>query len=392
MRFLHLADLHLGKIVNGFNLLDDQRYALHEVVNLATEHEADAVVLAGDLYDKSQPSAEAVALFDEFLTELAKRGITCLAIAGNHDSAERVAYAGRLLRERGIIVSPRYDGPITKWTAEDAYGPVVFWLLPYIRPIDVRRAFPEHADEIGRDYTHAVHVALEACDMDPTERNVLVSHQFVTYAGAEPERSDSELSVGGLDNVDGHLFDRFDYVALGHIHGPQRIGRDTMRYAGSLLKYSYSEARQHKSAVLVDLGPKGTVDIELLPLPARHDLREIRGTVEQLTSLEALEAAAQAGAAPDDYIHAILTDEKPGLSDRERLRAAYPNLMGYEYDSSTAPRDRIDISPSGEEHAELSTQELFARFFEQMNDRPMSNAQKETAARAITAAEQNRNE
>lgn len=387
MKFLHLADLHLGKIVNGFNMLDDQRFALHALVEIAAERQVDAVVLAGDLYDKSQPSAEAVALFDEFLTELAHRQLTCLAIAGNHDSAERVAYAGRLLRESGIVVSPPYDGTVATWTAEDEHGPVTFWLLPFIRPIDVRRAFPDRADEIGRDYTQAMRAALDACELDTGQRNVLVAHQFVTYAGSEPARSDSELSIGGVDNVDGRLFDAFDYVALGHIHGPQRVGRDTMRYAGSLLKYSYSEARQRKSAVLVTLGTKGQTDIELIPLPARHDLREIRGSVEQLTSMEALAAAADAGAAADDYIHAILTDADPAPSDRERLRAAYPNLMGYEYESAEH-EGRSDGADAQDEAGEQppSPLELFSRFYEEMNGKPLDNDQHRIAEDAMTAA------
>jgi exonuclease SbcD len=387
MRFLHLADLHLGKIVNGFNMLNDQRFALHALVETAAERQVDAVVLAGDLYDKSQPSADAVALFDEFLTELAHRHLPCLAIAGNHDSAERVAYAGRLLRESGIVVTPPYDGAVTTWSTEDEHGPVTFWLLPFIRPIDVRRAFPDRSDEIGRDYTQAMRVALDACELDPTQRNVLVAHQFVTYAGAEPQRSDSELSVGGLDNIDGHLFDAFDYVALGHIHSPQRVGRDTMRYAGSLLKYSYSEARQHKSAVLVDLGAKGQVEIELIPIPARHDLREIRGSVEQLTSMEALAAAAEARAAPDDYIHAVLTDADPAPSDRERLRAAYPNLMGYEYESSTRGGDTGTAAAEYEEAEQPpSPLELFTRFYEDMNGKPLDDDQRQIAEDAMTAA------
>lgn len=390
MRFLHLADLHLGKIVNGFNLLDDQRYALHSVVELAENHSVDAVVLAGDLYDKSQPSAEAVALFDEFLTDLAQRRIPCLAIPGNHDSADRVAYAGRLLRESGIILPPRYDGSLAHWTTEDEFGPVTFWLLPYLRPIDVRRAFPERADEIGRNYTKALQVALEACQLDLQTRNVLIAHQFVTFADTEPERSDSELSVGGLDNVDGHVFDAFDYVALGHIHGPQRIGRDTMRYAGSLLKYSNSEARQCKSAVLVELGPKGSVGIQLLPIKARHDLRLIRGEIDQLTSLETMEAAARAGAAADDYVYAVLVSDKPGLTDRERLRAAYPNLMGYEYESPESETGAVRESIGEHAHQEPSPFELFDRFYQEMNGASLDRAQEETIRRALETALQGR--
>lgn len=375
MRFLHLADLHLGKIVNGFNMRDDQRFALEHILQRAHAEHVDAVVLAGDLYDKSQPSAEAVALFDWFLTALAQASLPCLAIPGNHDSAARVSYARQLLRDQGIVLAPIYDGTLCRWTAYDANGPVNFWLLPFVRPIDVKHAFPDHADAIGQDYTAALACALDACAIDTTERNVLVAHQFVTYAHTEPQRSDSELAIGGLDAVDGRVFDNFDYVALGHIHRPQQIGRPEMRYAGSLLKYSYSEARYAKSAVLVEMGPKGSVATTLVPIVSKHDLREIKGTVAELTSETALAAAAAAGCSNEDYIHALLTDKAPSLTDREQLRHAYPNLMGYEYLDSRADAPGIGAAAERAEPQRLDPSTLFLQFFQEMNGQEPSDAQ-----------------
>ena len=227
MKLLHIADLHIGKVVNGFPMIDDQKHALAGVLDAACRERVDALLMAGDLYDKSAPSAEAVSVLDWFLTSVADRGIPCFAIPGNHDSAERVAYAAGPLSRQGIYVAPLFDGAVAHFTLEDEAGPVTFWLLPFLKPAQVRPHFPEA--EIGSDYTAALKAVLNACPLEESERNVLLCHQFVTAGGAEPERCDSELSVGGLDHVDASAFDRFDYVALGHIHRPQRIGRDAVR-------------------------------------------------------------------------------------------------------------------------------------------------------------------
>lgn len=366
---------------------------LDQVVGLARSHKVNAVVLAGDLYDKSQPSAEAVALFDEFLTNLADAQIPCVAVAGNHDSAERVSYAGRLLARQGIHVAPVYDGTVTSWTATDEHGPVTFWLLPFLRPIDVRRALPDAAEAIGQDFTAATKAALDACPIDTAARNVLVAHQYVIYPGADVELSDSETVVGGLDCVDGHLFDRFDYVALGHIHTPQRVGRDTMRYAGSLLKYSLSEARRPKSAVLVDLGAKGDVNIELLPLRPLHDVRQISGTVDQLTSKEAVEANSTEGRSTDDYLYAVITEDYPASTDEARLRAVYPNLIGEDYTvllqhtTGTEGGAMADIAAL----RQLSPLDIFDRFFTDMNGTG-PNEEQQGIITAVFSAEYDRSE
>lgn len=250
MKLMHLSDLHLGKRVNEFSMLEDQRYILNQILELARREQVDGVLIAGDVYDKSVPSAEAVSLLDDFLVALAEDGRQVLLISGNHDSPERMAFGGRLMRSSGIHIAPVYNGRVEPVCLEDQYGPVRVYLLPFVKPAHIRRYFPDAAIE---SYTDALRIAVEAMDLDSSLRNLLVTHQFVTGAA----RCDSEeLSLGGSDNVDGAVFDPFDYVALGHIHSPQRVGRETMRYCGTPLKYSFSEIGQKKSATLIQLVPR----------------------------------------------------------------------------------------------------------------------------------------
>ena len=277
MRFLHLSDLHLGKRVCEFSMLDDQRYILEEILSLLDTRPVDAVLLAGDLYDKPVPPAEAVRLLDWFLTELADRKLPVFAISGNHDSAERVAFGAHLLAGSQVYVSPVFEGAPAPIPLTDAYGPVDIYLLPFLKPATVRHIYP---DEPIESYSDALGCVLRRCAPDPARRSVLVAHQFV--AGATACESE-EPSVGGLDCVDAALFDGFDYVALGHLHSPQKVGRDTLRYCGTPLKYSFSEAHQHKSATFVELGPKGEVTLSTAPLTPKHDLRELRGSYMELT-------------------------------------------------------------------------------------------------------------
>ena len=325
MKFLHLSDLHIGKMVNGFPLIDDQRFILEQICELAKSNHVDAVVLAGDIYDKSAPSSEAVALFDDFLTSIAGACISCFAVPGNHDSAERVAYASSLLARQGIYIAPVFDGALSHFELQDEFGACEFWLMPFLRPTDVKPHFPDQAERIGRDYTEAIKVVLGSCPIDPGKRNVLVAHQFVTSGSQSPERSDSELVLGGIDNVDASVFEDFDYVALGHIHRPQRIGAEHIRYAGSPLKYSFSEIRYPKSAALVTITEKHHVQTKLIPLEPMRDMREVKGPLESLISCAPHNHEAQ------DYIHAILTDEHPPIDALSRLRSAYPNLMGIDF-------------------------------------------------------------
>ena len=375
MRFIHLADLHIGKRVNGFPMLEDQRYILEQILERTKESAADAVIIAGDIYDKPVPSAEAVDLFDDFLVGLTKLGVMVFLISGNHDSAERISYAGRLLRESQVYISPRFDGTIHPISVSDDYGIVNVYLIPYIHPSLVRNAWPE--EKIG-SYDDAMRVLLEKSGADPNARNLAVVHQFVTAGGQSPEETDSEEKhVGGLDKVDASAFDAFDYVALGHLHGPQRIGRDTIRYAGSPLKYSFSEEKQNKSITLAELKEKGKVTYDLLPLEAKRDLRTVRGTFEEVTSPEF--TARRKG---DDYYRVILTDENDVPNALSRLRRRfYENMMILEYDNARTSSDVRIEAEEGEEEKEPI--EVLGDLYQMQNGREMSLLQKETAEKLI---------
>ena len=300
MRFAHISDLHLGKRLHEVSLLEDQAHILAEIRAALREEAPDAVLLAGDIYDKSAPSAEAVRLFDDFLSALSADGQMVFAISGNHDSAARVAYGGRIMAKSGVYLSaPEYRGEVFSAGLEDKDGRVDIYLLPFIKPIHVSLAFP---DEKIESYTDALRVAVGKMPIDPKRRSVLVAHQFVTGA----VRSESEeVSVGGLDNVDASVFAPFSYVALGHIHRPQNIGAVRIRYSGAPLKYSFSEAGDEKSITIVELDGKGAVSLRTIPLTPRHDLRELRDTYEALMKKENYE-----GTATDDYLHITLTDEE----------------------------------------------------------------------------------
>ena len=362
MRFLHLSDLHLGKRVCEFSMLDDQRYILEEILSLLDTRPVDAVLLAGDLYDKPVPPAEAVRLLDWFLTELADRKLPVFAISGNHDSAERVAFGAHLLAGSQVYVSPVFEGAPAPIPLTDAYGPVDIYLLPFLKPAMVRHIYP---DEPIESYSDALGCVLRRCAPDPARRSVLVAHQFV--AGAAACESE-EPSVGGLDCVDAALFDGFDYVALGHLHSPQKVGRDTLRYCGTPLKYSFSEAHQHKSATFVELGPKGKVTLSTAPLTPKHDLRELRGSYMELT-----DRRSYAGTATDDYLHITLTDEQDVPDALARLRVIYPNLMRLDYDNlRTRTQADLDAPAQTEQKTPL---EHFAAFYALQNNQPLSAEQ-----------------
>lgn len=364
MKLIHLSDLHLGKRVNDFSMLEDQQYILAEILQIIDREEPDGVLIAGDVYDKSVPSAEAVALLDDFLVRLSKRELRIFVISGNHDSPERMAFGGRLMERSGVHLAPVYDGRVEPVVLTDQYGPVKLYLLPFVKPSHVRRCFPER--EIAT-YTDAVAAAIEAMGVDTTVRNVLVTHQFVTGAA----RCDSEeLSVGGTDNVDAAVFDPFDYVALGHIHGPQQVGRETVRYCGTPLKYSFSEAGHKKSVTVVELGEKGAVTIRTIPLKPLRDMVELRGTYEALT----LRAFYEGTSYPHDYIHITLTDEEDIPDAVGKLRIIYPNLMKLDYDNK---RTRAGIHLEGAEDVpQKSPLELLEEFYSSQNGQPMSEEQR----------------
>lgn len=364
MKFLHLADLHLGKRVNGFSMLEDQAHILRQILAILDNEQPDGVLIAGDVYDKSVPSVEAVELLDGFLTELRTRGVPVLLISGNHDSPERLAFGGRVMDSCGIHISPVYNGALAPVTLHDTFGPVHVWLLPFVKPAHVRRWFPDADIE---SYTDAMAEAVAHMDIDTAARNVLVTHQFVT-GGA---RSGSEeLSVGGTDNVDSGVFAPFDYVALGHLHGAQHIGRETIRYAGSPLKYSFSEARQHKSVTVVTLGEKGDVQVRTAALTPLRELREIRGSYDELTARSFYEHTTYRS----DYLHLILTDEQDVFDAMSRLRTIYPYLMTLDYDNArTRAAGGMSVPAETERRTPL---ELFEALYQRQNHRPMSEVQR----------------
>lgn len=363
MKFFHLSDLHLGKRVNGYSMLADQQYILDEILKLAEAEAPDAVLLAGDLYDKGVPPTEAVTLLDDFLTALAARGIPVLGISGNHDSPERIAFAARLLRQSGVYLSPVYDGSILPIELTDEWGALRVYLLPFVKPAQVRRLFPQKTIE---SYTDAMAAAIEGMQLDPTVRNLLVTHQFVIGA----ERSDSEeLSAGGTDQVAGAVFADFDYVALGHLHAPQRVGRETLRYSGTPLKYSFSEVHHQKSVTVVEMREKGQTSIRTLPLTPLHDLREIRGNYDELMSRQTYEHTAR-----EDYLHITLTDEEDIPDGMRRLQTVYPNLMKVDYDNTrTRSRQTVAAIDTVER---LSPLELVEQFYTTQNNQPLSSQQR----------------
>lgn len=366
MRFLHLSDLHLGKRVNEFSMLEDQAYILKEILNIIDEQKVEAVLVAGDVYDKVIPSAEAVRLLDDFLTRIAARELPVFLISGNHDSAERVAFGSRLMSSRQIYLSPVFESDVEPITISDRYGEINIYMLPFVKPSLVKRVYPE--EEIIT-YQDAVNAAVQHMQIDTDKRNILLAHQFVTGAA----RCDSEeLSVGGVDDVDASIFDGFDYVALGHLHGPQKIGKETVRYSGTPLKYSFSEANQKKAAVIVDVEEKGKINIQQIPLVPKHDMREIRGTYMEVTALDFYKDMKT-----DDYLYITLTDEEDIPDAIGKLRTIYPNIMKLSYDNL---RTRAAVTVRGTaEVEEKSPMELLKEFYELQNNQPMTDEQEEIA-------------
>ena len=372
MKLFHLADLHIGKRVNEFSMIEDQKYILKRILDLAEEEKPDGIILAGDIYDKQIPSAEAVQVFDEFITRLAGRAIPVFIISGNHDSAERLAFGGRLLNSRGIYLSPVYDGSVTKIPLKDQYGTVWIHLLPFIRPSTVRHVFENEADLVT-DVQTAAETVIRHMEIDLKDRNILVAHQFVTGAS----RCESEdVQVGGLDNIDAAVFTPFDYTALGHIHSHQNVGTDRVRYCGTPLKYSFSEVDQEKSITVVELEKKGTVRTSLLPLKPLRDMRKLRGTYLELTDRSFYRDMNR-----EDYIQVTLTDEDDVPDGLQKLRVIYPNIMQLLYDNQrTKTTQEVDAAQAVEKKTEM---ELFYEFYELQNNQPMTQQQKDFAEQLI---------
>ena len=376
MKLIHLSDLHLGKRVNDFPMLEDQAYILDRILEIIDAEQPEAVLIAGDVYDKTIPSSEAVALLDDFLVKLADRSLAVLLISGNHDSPERLAFANRLMEGRGVYIAPVYHGEVTPVTLEDVHGLVDFWLLPFLKPVHLRRFFPEEGVE---SYTDAMACAIRHMPLDPARRNVLVTHQFVTGA----ERCESEeVSVGGADNVDASVFAPFDYVALGHLHGPQSIGEERVRYCGTPLKYSFSEVRHQKSVTVIELEEKGTLNLRAVPLTPKRDMVELRGGFAQISSPAFYEQVDR-----DAYVRVILTDENDIYGAMGQLRSIYPNLMRLDYDNL---RTRSGTAELEEADVKRNPLELFEEFYQQQNHQPMLEEQRGYLAELLEAIQEER--
>lgn len=362
MKFIHLSDLHIGKRVNEFSMIEDQKYILLEILSIIEKEGADAVLISGDIYDKSQPSNEAVNLFDEFIFRLSKLNVKTYIISGNHDSAEKLSFAYRFIEKSNVFISPVYNGEIKKHTLFDEWGKVNIYMLPFIKPINVKLQFE---DEEISSYTDAIKVAIKHMDVDENERNIILSHQFVTGA----IRSDSEeISLGGTDNVDVCAYDGFDYVALGHIHSPQKLVRDTVRYSGTPLKYSFSECRHNKSVTVVEMKEKGNVSITQIPLVPMRDMVEIKGKYDEVMAKSFYENLN----ADKDYFHITLTNEEDVADALLKLRTVYKNIMKLDYDNK---RTRAAATVDATASQSKSPLELFDELYEMQNGAKPSEEQ-----------------
>lgn len=376
MKFIHLSDLHLGKRVNEFSMLEEQEAILEQILDIVDSEKPDGIFIAGDIYDKSIPPAEAVSLFDKFIAKIAKRKTETFIISGNHDSPERIAFGSSVMNESGIHFSPVYDGNVKPFCIKDEHGEVFVYMLPFVKPTHVRRYFEN--EEIVT-YTDAVRVAVNAMNIDTSKRNVLITHQFVTGASV---CGDEEVSVGGTDNVNADVFKDFDYVALGHIHGAQNCGSERIRYCGTPLKYSLSEVNHAKSVTVVEMGQKGEFEVRTIPLTPIHDMSEVKGTFAELT-----DPSYYVGKSfKDHYLRIILTDENDVPEALGRLRNVYKNIMRLEYDNTRTRTDNLIVGTVDAETK--SAFELFGEFYFQQNNVEMSQEQKEYIRELIEKIEE----
>lgn len=362
MKFAHLSDLHLGKRLHQFSLIEDQKYILDEIVRLLEKENTDAVILAGDIYDKMYPSAEAVSLFDYFIVELSKIDVKILVISGNHDSAERIACLGEITKKAGLYLTPVYQGKVSPITLEDEFGKINIYLLPFIKPVHVRYFFKE---EKADNYTEALRIAIREMKINKEERNILACHQFVT--GASRTESE-EISVGGLDNVEAGVFKDFDYVALGHIHRAQEMGDKRIRYCGTPLKYSFSEAEDKKSLTIVETKEKGRLEIKEIPLTPLRDLVKIRGRFIELMNPENYPNLRR-----DSYLHVTVLEEEDVPEAFYRLSTVYPNLMQMVYENKRT-KSKAEVTVM-ENAGNSNPEDIFSRLYEEMNHQPLNEKQ-----------------
>jgi len=367
MKLFHLSDLHIGRRIGEISLYEDQKYIIDQILAYAETELPDGVLIAGDVYDKSIPSVDAVDLLDYFITELISRRLPVFMVSGNHDSPQRLNFGSRILDKSGIHIAGVFDGKPVKKTLADDFGDVDIYMLPYLKPALVR---PHFSNEIVT-YEDALRTVIDSIGIDINRRNILVAHQFVTSGSSQPELSDSEsISVGGLDNIDSSVFDRFDYVALGHIHKPQFINNEKIRYSGSPLKYSFSESLHDKSITVIELGKKHDLQIRTLPLVPLRDMRKIKGPVAELVRVGLEDPAGQ-----NDFIHATVTDESEIYDALGRLRTVYPNILRIEFENERTVQTGSRTSASGSIE-QKSPMELFEEFFGIQNDAELTDKQK----------------
>lgn len=361
MKFMHLSDLHLGKKINNFPMIKDQEYILSQIIDLIKNEKPDGVFIAGDIYDKPLPPAEAVSLMDSFLTELSSMEIQTFVISGNHDSAERLSFGSRIMEAKGIFLSRVFDGCLEPISLEDNYGKINIYMLPFVKPLNIRPFFEDI--EIST-YEDGIRAIIENTDIDTKQRNILLCHQFILNGQVcESE----EKSIGGIDEISADIFDNFDYVALGHLHGPQRIGKETIRYCGTPLKYSFSEKNHKKSVTIVEFLEKGNITIKTIPLVPLKDMRELKGSFGEIVEIGKKDNNS------DDYMRIILTDEEEIIEGISKLRYYYPNIMKLEYDNKrTRANQAFTLEPS---HNKISPVEMFNDFYKKQNNHEMSEEQ-----------------
>jgi|LGVE01.1.fsa_nt_gb exonuclease SbcD len=380
MKFMHSSDLHIGKRVNEFSMLEDQKYIFNEMIEIAVKQKVDGVIIAGDVYDRTVPSAESVDVFDDFLTAIAKRDIPVFIISGNHDSPERLEFGSRIMGKHQVYISGQFNGEIPKVSLEDEYGKLSIHLMPFLKPAVVNRKLAVET----KSFDECVREALKKADVNTSERNILVAHQFVTASGMDPERSDSESkSLGGIDNVDVSAFESFDYVALGHIHGPQQMGRETVRYSGSPLKYSFSECHHKKSVTIIEMKEKGNITFGKIELYPQRDMKEIRSSVSDLKAGTTLKDVSS-----DCYVHVILTDEEEIIDAIGKVREIYPNVMLLDFDNRRTKESSGLNQLTGEDLKQKSALELFSDFYRNQNNIDMTDSQKACFSKIIDKIEE----
>lgn len=355
MKFIHLSDLHLGKKVNGFSMIDEQKYILEQILTVMSEIKPDGVLIAGDVFDTGIAPVEAIKLFEQFLKSLSEIHTPVFVISGNHDSADRLSYCSDFIADKGIYISKSLSGDIKPITLNDEYGEVNIYLLPFIKPVDVNNIYKTEFD----NYTDAVKYVIDRMNVDTSKRNILVAHQYVT--GAMPSDSETSINVGGLDNVEKYVFDVFDYTALGHIHRMQNIGSQSVRYCGTPLKYSLSEIGTTKYLNVIEIKEKGTLTVDEILLEPKNDMRQIKGKYDDLVSKENYE-----GTALNDYIYAVLTDENDIPDVVPKLRTVYPNIMAISYDNvHTSHNNAAQVYQKSESRTPL---EFFGELFKRQNN------------------------